>query len=150
MEAPNRLMHLLIFTAWKVNGFGEDAFAKVTAHCKLSANIVNFLLEKNRVLFPARSWRKRVPIHVRLLNDEFFKCNVFDLIQCVSNTNLQRYYVGDGEGNMSLAGLGVPAVALTLTSGVQPVAEDLFKRALHEVKGLVDSQLYLKKQKSEE
>jgi hypothetical protein len=68
----------------------------------------------------------------------------------VSNTNLQRYYVGDGEGNMSLAGLGVPAVALTLTSGVQPVAEDLFKRALHEVKGLVDSQLYLKKQKSEE
>ncbi len=42
---------------------------------------------------------------------------------------------------MALAGLGIPPSALT--DGTAPGAEALFKRSLHEVKGLVESKVYL-------
>jgi hypothetical protein len=37
---------------------------------------------------------------------------------------LQRTYVGDGEGDLELAGLGIASIALT--SGSKPSAEMLF------------------------
>jgi hypothetical protein len=76
------------------------------------------------------------------LNDETFKAAVVEVTKAASDTNLQCYYVGDGEGDPTLAGLGVPPIALT--SGSSPGAEVLFKRSLHEVKGLLESQAYLK------
>jgi hypothetical protein len=55
---------------------------------------------------------------------------------------LQRNYVGNGDGDYRLAGLGVPPIALT--GGSKPGAESLFKRGLHEVNALFESQQYLK------
>jgi hypothetical protein len=39
--APICLCHLLIHTAFKLKIFGEDAFNKVTAHCKAGANVTH-------------------------------------------------------------------------------------------------------------
>ncbi len=50
-----------------------------------------------------------------------------------SDTNHQCHYVGDGDGD-----------------GALPGAEMLFKQGLHSVKGLFDSQVYLKNPKSAE
>ncbi len=44
-----------IITACKLKVFGEDAYGKVTAQCKVGSSIINYLLEKNRVC-----WRKIV------------------------------------------------------------------------------------------
>jgi hypothetical protein len=79
---------------------------------------------------------------VRPLNKETFKSAVVDLLKCTSDTNVQRFYVGDGDGNVEVAGLGIPPAALT--DGVSPGAETLFKWSLHEVKALFESQTYLK------
>jgi hypothetical protein len=62
------------------------------------------------------------------------------------DTNLQWYYVGDGVGDVAKAGLGLPPMALT--DGSLPGAEILFRRSLHEVKGLVESKVYLKNPES--
>jgi hypothetical protein len=136
-----RLCHLLVFTAWKLKIFGEDAYGKVTACCKVGSNIINYLLEKNRVFFPVTAGRQRVPTRVRSINEETFKSAVVDLVKCCSDTALQRHYVGDGHGDPSIAGLGIPPGALT--DGSAPSAEILFKRSLHEVKGLLESKSYL-------
>jgi hypothetical protein len=50
--------------------------------------------------------------------------------------------VRDGNGEPHLAGLGIPPIALT--AGTLPSSEILFKKSLHEVKGLLESQAYLK------
>jgi hypothetical protein len=47
-----RLCHLLVFRACKLKIFGEDAYGKVTARCKVGSQVINYLLEKNRVFFP--------------------------------------------------------------------------------------------------
>lgn len=145
-DCPVRLAHLVVVVAWKVKVFGEDAYGKVSSRCKLGAGVVNELLVRNCVFFPMGSGKNRTPVRVHQLNDETFKTNVLDLLKFISDTNIQRHYVGDGDGDVSLAGVGLPAGALT--SGAQPGSEILFKRALHEVKGLVDSQLYLKNPRS--
>jgi hypothetical protein len=142
VEAPIRLCHLLIVTACKLKVFGDDAFGKVSARCKVGAGIMNHLLEQNSVLFPAGSIRSKFPVRARVLNEETFKVSVIDLLRCANDTNLQRTYVGDGEGDMELAGLGIAPIALT--AGSKPSAEMLFKRCLHEVKALFESQQYLK------
>jgi len=141
-DLPIRLCHLLMVLAWRLKIFGDDAFGKVSARCKVGASIVNHLIEKNSVFYPGGPARARLPVSLRPLNDETFKAAVIELTKCTSDTNLQRYYVGDGEGDPTLAGLGVPPMALT--SGSSPGAEILFKRSLHEVKGLLESQAYLK------
>jgi hypothetical protein len=64
------------------------------------------------------------------------------------DTNLQCHYVGDGDICSGVSGFGLPTGALT--SGFSPGAEALFKKALHEVKGLVDSKQYLKNPDSAE
>jgi hypothetical protein len=119
------------FSLYSINKFSADL------------PIVNHLIEKNSVFYPGGPARARLPVSLRPLNDETFKAAVIELTKCTSDTNLQRYYVGDGEGDPTLAGLGVPPMALT--SGSSPGAEILFKRSLHEVKGLLESQAYLKK-----
>jgi len=139
---PIRLCHLLIFTASKLKVFGDDAFGKVTSRCKVAAAVVNYLMEKNRVFFAVASGRQRVPGRVRLINEETFKSAVVDIAKCVADANLQRHYVGDGDGDVEVAGLGLPPSALT--DGSIPSAETLFKRSLHEVKGLLESKAYLK------
>jgi hypothetical protein len=83
-----------------------------------------------------------VPVHAWSLNDEKFKAAVIDLLKCTSDVNLQCNYVSDGFGDVELAGLGVPPIALT--DGTSPGAELLFKHCLHEVKALFESQVYLK------
>jgi hypothetical protein len=50
--------------------------------------------------------------------------------------------VGDGDGEPHLAGLGLPTISLT--DGTLPGSEILFKRSLHDVKALLESQAYLK------
>ena len=69
-------------------------------------------------------------------------------MKCVADTNLQHHYVGDGDVSSAVSGFGLPTSALT--SGASPGAEALFKRALHEVKGLVDSKMFLKNPNSAE
>jgi hypothetical protein len=141
-EAPIRLCHLLIVTAYKLKVFGDDAFGKVSSRCKIGAAVVNHLMEKNSILFPAGSSRSRAPVRARVLNEETFKATVVDMLRCTNDTNLQRTYVGDGAGDLELAGLGIAPIALT--DGSNPSAEMLFKRCLHEVKALFESQGYLK------
>jgi hypothetical protein len=131
-------MHL----AFKLKIFGDDAFGKVSSRCKVAAKAVNHLLEVNTVFFPAGSIRAKIPLRVHPLNEETFKSAVVDLLKCTNDTSVQRFYVGDGDGNVEVAGLGIPPVALT--DGVSPGAETLFKRSLHEVKALFESQTYLK------
>jgi hypothetical protein len=58
------------------------------------------------------------------------------------DTNLQCHYVEDGAICSGISGFWFTPGALT--SGSSPGAEALFKKALHKVKGLVDSKLYLK------
>jgi hypothetical protein len=76
------------------------------------------------------------------LNEETFKAAIIELLRCTSDTNVQRHYFGDGEGNIAVAGFCLPPAALT--DGTKPGAETLFKLSLHEVKGLFESQVYLK------
>jgi hypothetical protein len=76
------------------------------------------------------------------LNKEAFKTCVVDGLKVSNNTNLQRTYVGDSDGDMELAGLGIPPISLT--DGTAPGSAILFKWCLHEVKALFDSQQYLK------
>ena len=76
------------------------------------------------------------------MNEETFKAAIVELLRCTSNTNVQHHCIGDGEGNVALAGFYLPPAALT--DGTKPGAETLFKLSLHEVKGLFESQVYLK------
>ncbi len=45
-DAPIRLCHLLMVVAWRLKFFGDDAFGKVAARCKVGASIINHLMEK--------------------------------------------------------------------------------------------------------
>jgi hypothetical protein len=130
------------FTASKLKVFGDDAFGKVTSRCKVAAAVVNYLMEKNRVFFAVASGRQRIPGCVRLINEETFKSAVVDIVKCVADANLQCHYVGDGDCDVEVAGLGLPPSALTY--GSIPSAETLFRRSLHEVKSLLESKAYLK------
>jgi hypothetical protein len=140
-EAPIRLCHLLIIAAYRLKVFGEDAFGKVASRCKAAVAVINYLLEQNRVFYPVSSGRQRIPACLQSLSDETFKVAVVD-------TNLQHHYVGVGDISSGVSGFGLTTGALT--SGSSPGAEALFKRALHDVKGLVDSKQYLKNPDSAE
>ncbi len=142
MNDPIRLYHLFMQTAFRLKIFGDDALGKVTTRCKVGAGIVNFLLEKNTVFLSAGAAGSCLPVYVRPLNDETFKSAVTELMKCTSDTNLQRNYVGDGNGDPQLAGSGIPPIALT--SGESPGSEMLLRRSLHEVMALFESQAYLK------
>ena len=142
MDVPIRLCHAVMHTAFKLKIFGDDALGKVSTRCKVGASVINNLLEKNTVFFPSGSVRARLPFRARPLNEETFKSVVVELLKCSNDTNVQRHYVGDGEDNVELAGFSIPPAALT--DGTKPGAETLFKLSLHEVKGLFESQLYLK------
>jgi hypothetical protein len=65
-----------------------------------------------------------------------------DIVKCVGDANIQHHYVGDGDGDISVARLGLPPSALM--DGSIPSVETLFKRSLHEVKGLLESKAYLR------
>jgi hypothetical protein len=58
------LCHLLVFTAWKLKVFGEDAYGKVTACCKVGSHVITYLLEKNCVFFPVTAGCQPVPTRV--------------------------------------------------------------------------------------
>jgi hypothetical protein len=60
----------------------------------------------------------------------------------INDINIQHHFVGDGKGNIEWAGFCIPPSALK--DGTNPSAETLFNLSLHEVKGLFESQLYLK------
>jgi hypothetical protein len=94
------------------------------------------------VLFPAGAIRSRFPVRAHVLNEETFKATVVDMLRCTNDTYLQCTYVGNGEGNLELAGLGIAPISLT--AGYNPSAEMLLKRCLHEVKALFESKLHLK------
>jgi hypothetical protein len=142
VEALICLCHLLIVTAYKLKVFGDDAFGKVSSHCKVFAAILKHLMEQKSVLFPAGAIRSKFPVCACVLNEETFKATVIDLFRCTNNTNLQCTCVGDGEGELELSGLVIAPIALTASS--KPSAEMLFKWCLHEVKALFQSQQYLK------
>jgi hypothetical protein len=79
---------------------------------------------------------------MRPLNEETFKSAVTELTKCTSDTSFTRNYVGDGDGDTQLAGSGIPPFALIV--GESPGSEMLFKRSLHQVKALFETQVYLK------
>jgi hypothetical protein len=56
------------------------------------------------VLYRGGPAHAHLPVCLRPLNDETFKTAVIELIKCTSDKNLQRYYVGNGEGDPTLAG----------------------------------------------
>jgi hypothetical protein len=60
-ETPFCLCHLLMFTAYKLKVFGEDAFGKVASRCKATTVVINYLLEQNHVFYPVSSGRQRIP-----------------------------------------------------------------------------------------
>jgi hypothetical protein len=133
-DAPIHLCHLIMVTACKLKVFGDDAFGKVSSRCKVGAGMINHILETN-LFFPLLE----LPgLAYRALNEETFKSCVIDMLKVSNDTNLQRTYVGDGEGTLELAGLGIPPIALT--DGSMPSSEILFKRCLHKVKALFESQ----------
>ena len=51
-NAPIRLCHLVMQTAFRLKIFGDDAFGKVSARCKVGAGIVNLLLKKKHCFLP--------------------------------------------------------------------------------------------------
>jgi hypothetical protein len=104
-DAPICLCHLIMVMAYKLKVFGDDAFGKVSSHCKVGATVINRILEDNLIFFPAGAARSRLSVRARALNEETFKSCVVDVLKVSSDTNLQRTYVGDGEGNLELAGL---------------------------------------------
>ncbi len=141
-DAPIHLCHLIMVTAYKLKVFGDDAFGKVSSRCKVGAGVINHILESNLVFSPAGAAQSRLSVRAHALNVETFKSCVVDVLKVFNDTNLQRTYVGDGEGNLELVGLGIPPIALA--DGTVPCSEILFKRCLHEVKALFESQQYLK------
>ena len=56
--------------------------------------------------------------------------------------NLEHYYVGDGVGDVTTAGLGLAPMALA-DGPLIPEAETLFRHSFYEVKGLVEMKVYL-------
>jgi hypothetical protein len=102
------LCHLLVFTAWELKNFGEDAYGKVTACCKVGSNVINYLLEKNRVFFPVTAGHQHVPTRAQIINEETIKSAVVDLVKCCSDTALHRHYVGDYMEILLLQVLGFP------------------------------------------
>jgi len=58
----------------------------VLTRCKVATSIVNKLLEKNTVFFPAGS--VQAPLHLRVhpLNEETFKPAVVELLKCTNMT----------------------------------------------------------------
>jgi hypothetical protein len=54
------------------------------------------------------------------------------VVKCVADANLQHHYVGDGNSDVVVAGLGIPPSALM--DGSAPSTETLFKHSLHEVR----------------
>jgi hypothetical protein len=135
-NAPVTICHHLMQTAFRLKIFGDDAFGKVSACCKVGSSIVNYLLEKNLVFFPAGAVRACVPVCLRTLNEETFKAAIIELTKCRSDTNHQRNYVGDGSR--------LRPSTISLTDGKLPGSEILFKRSLHDVKSLFELQAYLK------
>jgi len=112
-------------------------FGKVTAHCKTAAAIVNYL---RKIIKFFGSGQNFIPTRVIAMNKEIFKTLILDFLKSCMDTNLQQYYVGDGVGDVTTAGLRLPP--MMLTDGAVPGAEILFRHRLHEVKGLVESSVY--------
>ena len=54
---PIRLCHLIMLAAFKLKIFGDDAFGKVSSRCKVGAALVNHILKKNFIFFPAGAVR---------------------------------------------------------------------------------------------
>jgi hypothetical protein len=82
-------------------------------------------MEVNHFFFSVTAGQQRVPGHVRQINEEAFKSAVLDIVKYVGDANIQRHYVGDGDGDISVAGLGLTPSALM--DGSIPSAETLFK-----------------------
>jgi len=141
-DAPICHCHLIMVTVYKLKVFGDDAFGKVLSRCKVGASMINHILENNLIFFPAGAAQSCLSIRAHALNKETFNSCVVDVLKVSNDANLQTTYVGDGEGILELAGLGIPPIALT--DGTVPGSEILFKRCLHEVKALFESQQYLK------
>jgi hypothetical protein len=96
----------------------------------------------NRIFFPVTAGHQHIPARVRLINEEIFKAAIVDIVKCTAEANLQHHYVGNGAGDVTLAGLGLSPIALM--DGIVPSAEILLKCSLHEVKGFLDSKFYQK------
>jgi hypothetical protein len=77
-------------------------FGKVTAHCKTAAAIVNYL---RKIIKFFGSGQNFIPTRVIAMNKEIFKTIILDFLKSCMDTNLQQYYVGDGVGDVTTAGL---------------------------------------------
>jgi hypothetical protein len=104
--------------------------------------MVNQIMEKNIIFSHLSSGWQHIPDHVCSIDEEIFKSSVVDVVKCIVDTKLQHHYVGNSDGNVVLAGLGLPPSALTDDS--VPNTETLFKRRLHELKDLLAYKAYLK------
>lgn len=100
MDAPTGLCHLLMHAAFKLQIFGDDAHRKLSTRCKVAANVVSNLLERNTVFLSDGSVKTRLPSYVCPKNQETFKSAVVELLICTNDTNVQHHYIGDGEGKL--------------------------------------------------
>jgi hypothetical protein len=80
-DKPVRLCHLVMHAASKFKIFGDDAYGKVTLHCRIGAHVVNYLMEKNHVFFPLGSGCTWLPVCARPLNDKTFKNIMVELLK---------------------------------------------------------------------
>ena len=110
--------------------------------------MVNYIMGKYHIFFLMSSGFQHIPDHVCLINEKIFKYSVMDVVKCIADTNLQRHYGGNNDGNVALAGLGLPPSARTDDSGSS--AELLFSRSFHELKGLLECNAYIKNPSSTE
>jgi len=120
-EPRIRLCHFIMVIAYKLKIFGEDAFGKVLARCKIGAAVVNHALELNKVFFVSGGIRNRISVRVRPLNEETFKAVVQDILKCTNNTNLQHNYVGDGAGDVEIAEIAAARIQSALLDGITRV-----------------------------
>ena len=109
----------------------------MTEHYKQAA-AVNNILTSQHYMQPAATGLK--PARCIALQHGNLKSFVEDIMMSSDDMDFSHSFQGDGEGPANLAGPGVPAA--TLTDGLSPSADQLFKKNIHELKGLITCGAY--------
>eukprot|EP00590_Aulacoseira_subarctica_P004524 CAMPEP_0172416786 /NCGR_PEP_ID=MMETSP1064-20121228/3280_1 /TAXON_ID=202472 /ORGANISM="Aulacoseira subarctica , Strain CCAP 1002/5" /LENGTH=432 /DNA_ID=CAMNT_0013154681 /DNA_START=47 /DNA_END=1342 /DNA_ORIENTATION=+ len=151
LNAPVRLDHLVahIVASIKVYGEGDGSFTK---RYETAAEIFNELLISQHFMVGIKSASfvlTKPGVRVKPIAMKGLKDWVEKLLSDNNSEDcfVDRAYQGDGEGDSDAAGIGVSTH--TLSDGSQATADALFKKNLHEIKGLRDQGTYLKASNSE-
>lgn len=121
-----RFFDLLVLTAVRLEVFEVDGKVDPNS-CELAANVVNYILESNRVFFPVILGGVQVTSKV-IVNRAKFLDAVRNIVRVIYGGVSRSHYMEDDAGK---------------DSPKSPTAEILFYSCLHELKGLVESWEYL-------